>query len=98
MISRSLIRNREGNAPSRYREVDIDRYLTLLSISFLPSGALMIQTKESTSPSQSLITRRASGPAEDTFLSTPLALRNTVDHFMDGSGIELLAAALLQPE
>ena len=58
----------------------------------------MIHTNESTSPSQSLITRRASGPAEDTFLSTPLALRNTVVHFIAGRGAVLLAAALLQPE
>lgn len=58
----------------------------------------MIQTKESTSPSQSLITRLASGPAEDTFLSTPLALRNTVDHLIDGMGALLWAAVLVQPE
>ena len=58
----------------------------------------MIHTNESTSPSQSLITRRASGPAEDTFRSTPLALRNTVVHFIEGRVAVLLAAALLQPE
>ena len=61
-------------------------------------GALMIHTKESTSPSQSLITCLASGPAEDTFLSTPLALRNTVDHLIDGIGALLWAAVLVQPE
>lgn len=58
----------------------------------------MIHTKESTSPSQSLITRLASGPAEDTFLSTPLALRKTVDHLIDGMGALLCAAVLVQPE
>lgn len=57
----------------------------------------MIQTRESTSPSPSLITHRASGPAEDTFLSVPLALRNSVVYLLDDSIIELLAVALLQP-
>lgn len=44
------------------------------------------------------MTRLASGPAEDTFLRTPLALRNTVDHLIDGIGALLWAAVFVQPE